>query len=73
MPFCSDLAIFHFADGFPLVGNAIANVPTGQVLQYERSACFVDNKCKYEEYQSFVKIDGGILHRLMVKFDCTWN
>ncbi|XP_062106585.1 uncharacterized protein LOC133817948 [Humulus lupulus] len=46
-------------DGFPLVGNAMGNIPTGQVLQYERSACFVDNKCKYEEFQSFVKVDGG--------------
>ncbi|PON96337.1 hypothetical protein TorRG33x02_079260 [Trema orientale] len=53
-----DFSSVH-GDGFPLVGNAIGNIPTGQVLQYERSACFVDNKCKYEEYQSFVKIDGG--------------
>ncbi|KAM6573661.1 hypothetical protein CsatA_017741 [Cannabis sativa] len=46
-------------DGFPLVGNGMGNIPTGQVLQYERSACFVDNKGKYEEFQSFVKVDGG--------------
>ncbi|KAL6136585.1 hypothetical protein ACLB2K_061880 [Fragaria x ananassa] len=46
-------------DSFPIAGNAIGNIPGGQVLQYERSACFVDNGCKYEEYQSYTKIDGG--------------
>ncbi|XP_022983736.1 uncharacterized protein LOC111482265 isoform X1 [Cucurbita maxima] len=40
--------------GFPTVPT------TGQVVQYERSACFVDNKCKYEEFcESYLKIDGG--------------
>ncbi|KAL5582238.1 hypothetical protein UlMin_014680 [Ulmus minor] len=47
-------------DGFPLASNAIGNISNGQVLQYERSACFVDNnKGKYEEYKSVLKIDGG--------------
>ncbi|XP_050380154.1 protein ENHANCED DISEASE RESISTANCE 2 [Argentina anserina] len=46
-------------DSFPIAGNATGNIPGGQVLQYERSACFVDNGCKYEEYQSYTKIDGG--------------
>ncbi|XP_022774528.1 uncharacterized protein LOC111316716 isoform X3 [Durio zibethinus] len=47
-------------DGFPLVGNAIGNISSGQVLQYESSSCFVDGKCKYEEYhESYLKIDGG--------------
>ncbi|XP_022134254.1 uncharacterized protein LOC111006557 [Momordica charantia] len=46
-------------DGFPLVGNAIGNISSGQVVQYERS-CFLENRCKYEEYhESFLKIDGG--------------
>lgn len=59
LPFVLILFLLRSADGFPLVGNAIGNISSGQVVQYERSACFVDNKCKYEEYQSFVKIDGG--------------
>ncbi|KAJ7971018.1 protein ENHANCED DISEASE RESISTANCE 2-like [Quillaja saponaria] len=47
-------------DGFPLVGNAIGNISSGQVLQYERSTRFVGSNCKYEEYhESFLKIDGG--------------
>ncbi|KAL6291162.1 hypothetical protein ACE6H2_008672 [Prunus campanulata] len=46
-------------DGFPLASNLFGNISSGQVLQYERSACFVDNGCKYEEYQSYMKIDGG--------------
>ncbi|XP_022750680.1 uncharacterized protein LOC111299636 isoform X2 [Durio zibethinus] len=47
-------------DGFPSVGNAIGNISSGQVLQYESSSCFVDGKCKYEEYhESYLKIDGG--------------
>lgn len=53
-----DFSSVH-GDGLPSAGNAIGNISSGQVVQYERSACFVDNKCKYEEYQSFVKIDGG--------------
>lgn len=41
------------------MGNAIGNISSGQVVQYERS-CFLENRCKYEEYhESFLKIDGG--------------
>lgn len=30
------------------------------MVQYERSSCFLENKCKYEEYhESYLKIDGG--------------
>jgi len=54
-------------DGFPIVANSIANISSGQVVQYERSACFVDNGRKYEEYQSFVKIDGGKAEELSSK------
>lgn len=47
-------------DGFPSVGNAVGTISSGQVLQYERSACVMDNRCKYEEYhESYVTIDGG--------------
>ncbi|XP_023551181.1 uncharacterized protein LOC111809071 isoform X2 [Cucurbita pepo subsp. pepo] len=47
-------------DGFPSVGNAIGNISSGQVVQYERSSCFLENKCKYEEYhESYLKIEGG--------------
>ncbi|XP_061365996.1 uncharacterized protein LOC133309257 [Gastrolobium bilobum] len=44
------------------------NISCGQVLQYERSTCFVDNKCQYEEYrESYVKVDGGNADMLMGK------
>ncbi|CAL2262505.1 unnamed protein product [Prunus armeniaca] len=46
-------------DGFPLTSNPVGNISSGQVLQHERSARFVDNECKYEEYQSYMIIDGG--------------
>ncbi|CAL8103424.1 unnamed protein product [Prunus armeniaca] len=45
-------------DGFPLASNPVGNISSGQVLQHERSARFVDNECKYEEYQSYMIIDG---------------
>ncbi|KAI4320411.1 hypothetical protein MLD38_033896 [Melastoma candidum] len=31
-------------------GNAIGNITSGQVLQYETSSCFVDDLCTYDEY-----------------------
>ncbi|KAG5137534.1 hypothetical protein JHK82_022265 [Glycine max] len=49
-----------YADGFPIVGSTVGNIPCGQVLQYGRSTCFTDNRCQYEEYhESYVKVDGG--------------
>ncbi|KAJ1401555.1 Protein ENHANCED DISEASE RESISTANCE 2, C-terminal [Sesbania bispinosa] len=43
----------------------ITNMPCGQVVQYERSTCFVDNNCQYEEYrESYVKVDGANTDRL---------
>ncbi|BBH00281.1 Protein of unknown function D [Prunus dulcis] len=54
-----NLSQYDANDGFPLASNPIGNISSGQVLQYERSARFVDNGCKYEEYQSYMKIDGG--------------
>ncbi|QHO09208.1 uncharacterized protein DS421_14g479290 [Arachis hypogaea] len=45
-----------YGDGFPLV---VGNIPCGQVVQFERSSCFMDNKSQYEEYhESFLKVDG---------------
>ncbi|CAL2273602.1 unnamed protein product [Prunus armeniaca] len=38
------------AYGFPLASNPVGNISSGQVLQHERFARFVDNECKYEEY-----------------------
>ncbi|KAL5739122.1 hypothetical protein ACOSQ2_028302 [Xanthoceras sorbifolium] len=47
-------------DGFPLTGNTIGNIPSGQMLQFESSSRFVDGKGKYEEYhESYFKIDGS--------------
>ncbi|XVF58335.1 hypothetical protein PTKIN_Ptkin07bG0058000 [Pterospermum kingtungense] len=55
-------------DGFPSVGNAMCNISSGQVLQYESSSCFVDGKCKYEEYhESYLKIDGGKMSKEELK------
>ncbi|BBH00284.1 hypothetical protein Prudu_010234, partial [Prunus dulcis] len=51
---------YDLNDDFPLASNPVGNISNGQVLQYERSARFVDNGCKYEEYQSYMKIDGGV-------------
>lgn len=48
----------------PNVGNSIENTSSGQVHQYEKSTCFVHNKCKYEEYhESYVKLDAVKLER----------
>lgn len=57
--FCFLNSLLLFYNGFPLASNPVENISSGQVLQYERSAHFVDNGCKYEEYQSYMKIDGG--------------
>lgn len=55
-------------DGFPSVGNTIGNISGGQVLQYESSSCFVDGKCKYEEYhESYLKIDGNKTEKILSK------
>lgn len=40
------------------------------MVQYERSACFVDDRCKYEEYQTYLKIDGGKLDKFLAKVEC---
>lgn len=51
--------VFWLSDCFPLVGNAIGNIPNTQVVQYESASCYVDTGCKYEEfYESYLKIDG---------------
>ena len=50
--FCFVFLIFftYSTDGFPLASNPVGNISSGQVLQHERFARFVDNECKYEEY-----------------------
>ncbi|XP_012441413.1 uncharacterized protein LOC105766481 [Gossypium raimondii] len=53
-----------FGDGFPTMGTAIGNISSAQVLQYGASSCFVEGKCKYEQYhESYLKIDGGRLSK----------
>ncbi|XP_022946639.1 uncharacterized protein LOC111450645 [Cucurbita moschata] len=42
-------------DCFPSIGNG----PNAQLLQYERTSCFIDTGCMYEAYESYLKIDGG--------------
>ncbi|CAL0317181.1 unnamed protein product [Lupinus luteus] len=55
-------------DGFPVVSNTTRNISNGQVLQYERSSCIVDNKNQYEKYhESYIKVDGAISDRFKVK------
>ncbi|KAK2987877.1 hypothetical protein RJ640_025644 [Escallonia rubra] len=49
-------------------GDCFPNITSGQVLQYETSSCFVDNKCKYKEYhETYLKIDGGKPEKFMKK------
>ncbi|CAL8178415.1 unnamed protein product [Prunus armeniaca] len=57
-------------DGFPLASITVGNISSGQVLQYESSAHFVDKGCKYEEYQSYMKIDGGKSDKITGKDEC---
>ncbi|KAI5340931.1 hypothetical protein L3X38_020205 [Prunus dulcis] len=66
----SDNFISIHGDDFPLASNPVGNISNGQVLQYERSARFVDNGCKYEEYQSYMKIDGGKSDKIIGKDEC---
>ncbi|KAM3342654.1 hypothetical protein P3S68_027620 [Capsicum galapagoense] len=41
-------------------GDILPSIPSGQVLQYETSSCFVDSKLKYNEYHGkYLKIDGS--------------
>ncbi|KAK7266467.1 hypothetical protein RIF29_19111 [Crotalaria pallida] len=57
-----DFTSIH-GDAFPLVSST-----TGQVVQYERSSCILDNNCQYEEYhQSYLKVDGGMSDRFKIK------
>ncbi|KAG9156127.1 hypothetical protein Leryth_025684 [Lithospermum erythrorhizon] len=39
-------------------GDFLPNISSGQVVQYETSSCFVDNKCKYQEYhETYMKMN----------------
>lgn len=41
-------------------GDFYPHISSGQVLQYETSACYVDNKCKFQEYhERYLKIDSN--------------
>ncbi|KAL3640177.1 hypothetical protein CASFOL_011824 [Castilleja foliolosa] len=41
-------------------GDLFPDIATGQVVQYETSSCFVDNKCNFKEYhEKFLKIDNS--------------
>ncbi|KAF6152167.1 hypothetical protein GIB67_028081 [Kingdonia uniflora] len=56
-------------DCFPSVSNAAGSTSSPQVLQYGSASCFVDNRCKYEEFyestptsfavERYLTIDGG--------------
>ncbi|XP_031254143.1 uncharacterized protein LOC116112088 [Pistacia vera] len=57
-------------DGFPIVGNTIGNISDGQVVQYESSACIMDDEGQYEEYhESYVEIDRGKADKYLSKDD----
>ncbi|KAJ0099845.1 hypothetical protein Patl1_21847 [Pistacia atlantica] len=62
---------FFFAiDGFPIVGNTMGNISDGQVVQYESSACIMDDDGQYEEYhESYVEIDRGKADKYLSKDD----
>ncbi|TYJ16891.1 hypothetical protein E1A91_A09G013300v1 [Gossypium mustelinum] len=53
---CSMLEDDSDDDFISIHGDGIPS--SGKVIQYESSSCFVDGKCKYEEYrESFLKVD----------------
>ncbi|KAF5725380.1 hypothetical protein HS088_TW23G00101 [Tripterygium wilfordii] len=55
-------------DGFSLVGGAIGNISSGQVLHYETSSRVVEGKGKYEEYhESYLQIDGNKTENFLSK------
>ncbi|KAE8709994.1 alpha-1,4 glucan phosphorylase L isozyme [Hibiscus syriacus] len=55
-----DEFISVYGDGFPSMSNAIGNISSGQLLQYESSSCFMVGKCKYEQYhETQLKTEGG--------------
>ncbi|XP_010258683.1 PREDICTED: uncharacterized protein LOC104598353 [Nelumbo nucifera] len=65
-----DFSSVH-GDCFPSVGNAIGNISSAKLLQYEAASCYVDNRCKYEEfYESYLKIDGGKAEKFLSKEEC---
>ncbi|KAF5961800.1 hypothetical protein HYC85_003009 [Camellia sinensis] len=48
-------------------GDSFPSISSGQVLQYETSSCFVDNKLYKECYERYLKIDGGKTEKLLSK------
>ncbi|KAK2655761.1 hypothetical protein Ddye_008813 [Dipteronia dyeriana] len=51
-------------DGFPLTGNTIGNISSGQMLQFESSSRVVDGKGQYEEYREILGTQGYDLSHL---------
>ncbi|GAB4831683.1 hypothetical protein Ancab_005696 [Ancistrocladus abbreviatus] len=76
-----DFSSVH-GDSFPIVGSAVGNVTSSQVLQCEAASCFMENGSKYEEFHgSYLKIAGGkadefhtktkkLLDRSLGSFNC---
>ncbi|XP_077223869.1 DUF1336 family protein (DUF1336) [Tasmannia lanceolata] len=64
-------------DCFPSVSNAIGNISSAQMLQYESASCFMDTMCKFEEFydstpvsfsvEHVLKIDGGKTEKFVGK------
>ncbi|KAF5735562.1 hypothetical protein HS088_TW15G01070 [Tripterygium wilfordii] len=55
-------------DGFSLVGSAIGNISSSQVLHYETSSRVVEGEGKYEEYhESYLQIDGSKTENFLSK------
>ena len=52
--------LFIHADSFPRLSSA-------QVLQYETSSCFMDNKLYKEYHERYLKIDGGKTDKFLSK------
>lgn len=57
---CSPVLLFLHADSFP-------RTSTGQVIQYETSSCFVDNKLFKEYHETYLKIDGAKTGKFLSK------
>ncbi|XP_044504678.1 uncharacterized protein LOC123224949 [Mangifera indica] len=63
-----DEYISVYGDGFPIVGNTIGTISGGQMVQYESSACIMDDKGQYEEFhESYVEMDTGKAEKCLSK------
>lgn len=57
---CLPVFLFHHTDSFP-------RISTGQVIQYETSSCFVDNKLFKGYHETYLKIDGAKTGKFLSK------